>query len=623
MFRRSRSSQSVRMHNPQLERRLIRNRMSLALVLASLMLAGLGLRLYELQVQRHDHFVTLSQDNRVRLRPLPPPRGLIFDRNGILLAENLPSFRLEIVPEDVPDLPQTLDQLSRLIEITPKDRQRFERERKRSRPFDALALRYRLTDEEVARLAIDRFQFPGVDVRADLTRHYPFGASTAQVIGYVGAVDERDLRNAAEGTYAGLTEAGRNGVERSYETELRGVTGYEQVEVNAQGRTIRVLESHPPTAGQNLYLSLDIRLQQATEAALGGNRGAIVAIAPNSGEILALVSEPSFDANVFVGGIDGDSYRALNTDPGHPLFNRAILGQYPPGSTVKPLLGVADLASGQPLGAGGIYCPGYVKLPNIERRYRDWKHSGHGHTDLHHAIMQSCDVYFYQLGLELGIDRLHDTLTAFGLGRTTGVDLPGERAGLVPSKAWKQRVRKQSWYIGETLVNAIGQGYNLATPLQLAQAAATLARRGQVLQPRMVRAREDMASGQYVPLTPVPGTPVPFGTPGQWETVIDAMHAVVQSPGGTAYGSGRGAPYAYAGKTGTAQVYGLGSEEEYVQENVAPELRDHALFLGFAPQHDPAIAVGVVVEHGGSGGHTAAPIARQVLDAYLLREAAP
>ena len=623
MVRRSRPGQSVRLHNPELERRLIRNRMTMALVLASLLLLGLGARLYELQIQRHDHFVTLSQDNRVRLRPLPPPRGLIFDRHGILLAENLPSFRLEIVPEDVPDLPRTLDQLAQLIEITPKDRERFERERRRSRPFDAIPLRHRLTDEEVARLAIDRFQFPGVEVRADLTRHYPFGASTAEVIGYVGAVDERDLREAPEGAYAGLTEAGRNGVERSYETELRGEAGYEQVEVNAQGRTIRVLESHPPKAGQNLYLSLDIRLQQAAEAALGTNHGAIVAIAPNSGEILALVSEPSFDANVFVGGIDGESYRALSADPGRPLFNRAILGQYPPGSTVKPLLGVADLASGQPLGPGGIFCSGFVQLPNQERRYRDWKHTGHGHTDLRRAIAESCDVYFYQLGLQLGIDRIHDTLTAFGFGHPTGVDLPGERGGLVPSKSWKQRVRKQPWYIGETLVNTIGQGYNLATPLQLAQAAATLARRGQVLQPRVVRAREDVVDGQYIPLTPVPGTPVPFGAPSQWETVINAMHDVVQTPGGTAYGSGRNAPYAYAGKTGTAQVYGLGSEEEYVQENVAPELRDHALFLGFAPQHDPAIAVGVVVEHGGSGGHTAAPVARQVLDAYLLREMAP
>jgi len=623
MRRRWRSGHQVRLHNPELERRLIRNRMTLALVLAGLMLIGLCLRLYELQVQHHAHFVTLSQDNRVRLRPLPPQRGLIYDRNGILLAENLPSFRLEIIPEDVPDLPRTLDRLSQLIAISPKDRERFERERRRSRPFDGVALRYRLTDEEVARLAIDRIHFPGVDIRADLTRHYPFGASTAQVIGYVGAVDERDLRNGAAGIYAGITEAGRNGVERSYEAELRGVTGYEQVEVNAQGRTIRVLETHPPTAGQNLYLSLDIRLQQAAEAILAGRRGAIVAIAPDSGEILAMVSQPSFDANLFVGGISSEDYRALNTDPGRPLFNRAILGQYPPGSTVKPLLGVADLASGQPLGGSGVYCPGYVKLPNIERRYRDWKRGGHGQTNLRRAIAESCDVYFYQLGLELGIDRLHDALTAFGFGRTTGVDLPGERSGLVPSKAWKQRVRKQSWYIGETLVNAIGQGYNLATPLQLAQAAATLARRGQVLQPRMVRAREDTVSGQYFPLAPTPGTPVPFGTPAQWETVIDAMHDVVQTPGGTAYGSGRSAPYAYAGKTGTAQVYGLGSEEEYVEENVALHLRDHALFLGFAPQHDPAIAVGVVVEHGGSGGHTAAPIARQVLDAYLLQEAEP
>ena len=617
---RMRRNPQVRLHNPELERRLIRSRILLAAIVASGLLLGMGVRLYELQVHSHAHFATLSQGNRVRLQPLPPPRGLIYDRRGILLAENLPSFRLDIVPEDVPDLPQTLERLSRLVDITPRDRERFERERRRRRPFDAVPLRHRLTDEEVARLAIDRIHFPGVDIRADLTRHYPFGASTAHVIGYTGAVDERDLRDVPEGTYAGLTEAGRNGVERSYEAELRGVTGYEQVEVNAQGRTVRVLESRPSVAGQNLFLSLDIRLQQAAEAALAGRRGAIVAIAPDSGEILALVSQPAYDANLFIGGISGENYQALSKDPGRPLFNRSILGQYPPGSTVKPMLGVADLASGQPLGAGGVYCAGFVKLPNQERRYRDWKRSGHGHTDLRRAIAESCDVYFYQLSLELGIDRIHDTLVAFGLGHQTGVDLPGERGGLVPSKAWKQRVRKQPWYIGETLVNSIGQGYNLATPLQLAQAAATLARRGQVLQPRIVRAREDVVSGRYVPLTPVPGTTVPFGTPGQWETVVNAMHDVVQTPGGTAFGSGRGAPYAYAGKTGTAQVFGLGSEEEYVEENVAAHLRDHALFIGFAPQQDPAIAIAVVVEHGGSGGHTAAPIARQVLDAYLVPE---
>lgn len=426
---RMRRNPQVRLHNPELERRLIRSRILLAAIVASGLLLGMGVRLYELQVHSHAHFATLSQGNRVRLQPLPPPRGLIYDRRGILLAENLPSFRLDIVPEDVPDLPQTLERLSRLVDITPRDRERFERERRRRRPFDAVPLRHRLTDEEVARLAIDRIHFPGVDIRADLTRHYPFGASTAHVIGYTGAVDERDLRDVPEGTYAGLTEAGRNGVERSYEAELRGVTGYEQVEVNAQGRTVRVLESRPSVAGQNLFLSLDIRLQQAAEAALAGRRGAIVAIAPDSGEILALVSQPAYDANLFIGGISGENYQALSKDPGRPLFNRSILGQYPPGSTVKPMLGVADLASGQPLGAGGVYCAGFVKLPNQERRYRDWKRSGHGHTDLRRAIAESCDVYFYQLSLELGIDRIHDTLVAFGLGHQTGSTCRANAAG--------------------------------------------------------------------------------------------------------------------------------------------------------------------------------------------------
>jgi penicillin-binding protein 2 len=601
-------------------KRLYQYRAGFAIAFMLLLLALLISRLIFLQVYNHEHFTTLSQDNRIRLQPLPPTRGLIFDRNGVLLAENLPAYQLDLIPEDVPDLPATLQSLRQIIMIRDEDIERFKRELKRHRSFDSVPLRYRLTPEELARFAVDRHRFPGVEIHAGLTRYYPYGPLLAHVIGYVGAPDEKDLRHVEESNYLGTTHIGKTGIEAYYENSLHGRTGYQHVEVNAQGRAMRVLTKESPVAGSDLYLSIDIDLQKKAQEALQDFNGAVVAIAPATGEVLAMVSTPSFDPNLFVDGIDRETYKGLNLDRERPLFNRVLHGQYPPGSTIKPFMGIADLDSGQPLSSRGIFCPGYYQFPSSPHRYRDWKHEGHGQTNLHKAIMESCDVYFYQLSLQLGIERMHDYLSRFGFGQRTGVDLPGERAALVPSPAWKRRVQHQPWYRGDTLITAIGQGSMLVTPLQLAQATATLARHGQQLPPHLVHALQDPVSGAYTqPVVTAQGQ-IQLKDEAYWDEIISAMHDVVQGPRGTARASGANAGYEFAGKTGTAQVFGIAQNAKYNAKQLDKELHDHGLFITFAPLQNPQIAVAVLAEHGGSGSGAAAPIARKVLDAYLLRE---
>lgn len=613
-------SRRIKLSNPSRARRLFQARVVLAVVVMLTLITLLGVRLVYLQIINHEHFTTLSQDNRVRIQPVAPTRGLIFDRNGVLLAENLTSYRLDLVPEEIADLDATIARLSQIINIRPQDVERFHLQRRRHRLFDAIPLVYRLSEEELARFAVNRSHFPGVEIRADLARHYPFGEATAHVIGYVGAIDERDMQRIDQSQYLGTTHIGKTGIEANYEDELHGQVGHEQVEVNAQGRVLRSLRNEPPQPGKNLYLSLDIRLQQVAMQALGSRSGAIVAIEPHTGEVLALASSPTYDANLFVNGIDGATYHALNSDPTRPLFNRAISGQYPPGSTLKPFLGLADLDLGQPLGSDGIYCPGYFQLEGSERRYRDWKRYGHGRTDLHKAVAESCDVYFYQLSLKLGIDRMHDYLSRFGFGDSTGIDLPGERDGLLPSREWKRRIRGESWYLGETLITSIGQGFTLATPLQLAQAVATMARRGERIAPRIVKIVVDPVEGTHRRLTPVPDGQIKIREPQIWRRIIAAMGDVVTGPRGTARAIGQNADYSIAGKTGTAQVFSIGAEEEYDAEELARHLHDHALFIAFAPIEDPRIAVAVIIEHGGSGSATAAPIARRIMDQYLLAQ---
>jgi penicillin-binding protein 2 len=603
------------------ETRLIANRAILLLVVAGLLISILLVRLLYLQVISHEHYTTLSEDNRVNLQPLPPNRGLIFDRNGILLAENMPSYRLEITPEQVDDMGATLSALEDIIEIRDYDRSRFEKLLARKPRFEAVPLRFHLNDEEVARFSVNRHRFPGVDITAGLARHYPQGPLAVHALGYVGRIDEKALKVLDSSNYRGTSHVGKNGIEKTYEDMLHGQVGLQQVETTAQGRIIRVLNRTAPVSGSNLYLTIDSHLQQATEAAFGDFSGSAVAIDPNNGDILAFVSLPTYDPNPFVNGIDYDDYAALRNNEKEPLFNRALRGQYPPGSTVKPFMGLAGLEMGITSEHSKTYCPGFYMLPGKDRKYRDWKRTGHGTVDLNSAITQSCDVYFYDLAQSMGIERIHDYLQHFGFGKAAGIDIQGELPGLLPSKEWKRSRRDQPWYPGETIITGIGQGFFLVTPIQLAVATAALANGGQILKPQIVRAEQEAGSGELLPHYPEVLETLTIDEQQHWDMVIDSMIDVVHGARGTARSIGKDSPYKIAGKTGTAQVFGLKEEEKYDAEAIAEKLRDHALFIAFAPIDDPKIAVAVIVENGGGGGSVAAPIARIIMDAYLEKPA--
>jgi penicillin-binding protein 2 len=600
------------------ESMLLRARVVMAFVVVVCLSGVLLARLVKLQIVDYDHFKTLSHENRVKIVPVAPTRGLIFDRNGIVLAQNVPTFSLEVLPEAVEDMDETLTELKKLVDIRDVDEERFRRLVREKRRFEYVTLRSRLSEAEVARFAVNRYRFPGVDIRARLTRDYPLGSLGAHVIGYVGRISESELKQVDGTNYWGTDQFGKTGVEQSYEDVLHGQVGYEHVETNAQGRRLRVLERKPPVPGSNVFMSIDARLQAAAEAALGDENGAVVAIEPETGEVLAFASTPTFDPNQFVDGIDVASYRALLTSPNRPLFNRALYGRYPPGSTIKPFVALGGLEAGVELAHSDTWCGGWFRLPGGKRRYRDWKTWGHGQVDLHKAITESCDVFFYQLAMELGIDRLHDALARFGFGVRTGIDLEGEVAGLNPSAEWKRRARGQVWFPGETLIAGIGQGYTLVTPLQLASAVATLSLRGVHMKPHVVDRLQNPVTGEETVVAPEPLKPVKLRAPGEWDTVISAMEDVVQGKHGTARRIGVGAKYAIAGKTGTAQVFGVSQDEEYNADEIDKRLRDHALFIAFAPAEKPRIAVAVVVENGGSGSHAAAPVARNVMDHYLL-----
>jgi penicillin-binding protein 2 len=600
------------------ESRLIMNRALTLLVFGGVLLLILLSRLLYLQVVEHEHFTTLSEDNRVKLQPIPPNRGLIFDRNGLLLAENLPSYRLEITPEQVDDMSATLNALAEVIEIRDSDRSRFEKLLLRKPRFEAIPLLFHLSDEDVARFSVNRHRFPGVDITAGLARHYPQGNLAVHALGYVGRIDDRALKELDTSNYRGTTHVGKIGIEKTYESLLHGTVGLQQVETTAQGRVLRVLNRKPPVSGRNLYLTLDSRVQAAAEQAFADFSGAAIAIDPNNGDILAFVSLPTYDPNPFVNGIDFDAYAALRDDDKEPLFNRGLRGQYPPGSTVKPFMGLAGLEQGVTSNHSSTYCPGFYMLPGNSRKYRDWKRTGHGTVDLNKSIVQSCDVYFYDLALSLGINRMHDYLSHFGFGRATGIDIVGELSGLLPSKAWKRQRRDQPWFPGETIITGIGQGFFLVTPVQLAVATAALANGGRILQPNIVLAEQDANSDDLLPHQPRLIETVTINNQNHWHAVIKAMTDVVHSERGTARRIGTDSTYRIAGKTGTAQVFGLKQEEKYDAEAIEEKLRDHALFIAFAPAETPTIAVAVIVENGGSGGAVASPIARAILDAYLL-----
>ncbi len=612
------------------ERRLFAARLAVSAVVATLLLGTVITRLVQLQVVDHEHFAEQSHGNRIRIEAIPPTRGLIFDRRGRVLAENLPAYQLELVPEQVRDLDDTLARLAAARLIDAEDIPRF-RELSRSGPrFKAVTLRFRLGDDEISQFAVQRPRFPGVDFQPRLVRHYPHGERTAHAIGYVGAISTRDLKRLDPAEYAGTAHTGKTGVEYENEPNLHGTPGYRQVVTNARGRQVpadarewsqALAEGDSPRPGMNLHLSIDLDLQRVASEALAGRRGSIVAIDPQNGEVLALVSAPSFDPNAFAVGMSSSEFRALESNPNQPLFNRAVLGKYPPGSTIKPMLALAALQSGATNLTRRTLCRGFYTLPGSTHRYRDWKPEGHGQVDLHDAIAQSCDVYFYEISRDIGIDRMHEYLTAFGLGSATGIDVTGEASGIVPSRDWKRRQfstrENQVWFPGETVIASIGQGYMEATPLQLAHATATLAMRGERFRPRLVRAVEDPLTGETTPVPPESLGRVAIDNEFYWDNIVDAMRDVLLGESGTARAAGAGAPYAMAGKSGTAQVFSVAQEEEYEEEEVAERLRDHALFIAFAPLAEPQIAVAVVVENGSSGSRVAAPIARRMMDQYL------
>lgn len=576
-------------------------------------------RMVNLQIVSHDHYRTLSQDNRVKTEPLPPTRGLIHDRNGNLLAQNLPVFSLEMTPEKVDDLEGTLNEIGKIIPISDDDRQRFMRLKKQRRRFDSIPIRVRLSDKEVALFAVNQHRFPGVDIKAILLRSYPQGYAAAHVIGYVGRISQRETDTIDLSEYSGTRHIGKNGIEKSYETELHGKVGVQQVEVNAKGRVLRVLEAQQPTPGHNLRLYLDMDLQNAAMAELEGYNGAVVAIDPKTGGVLVLASKPGFDSNLFVDGISSKQYSALRDSLDKPLFNRALRGQYPPGSTIKPFIGLAGLEREVVKFAQEIPCFGFYQLPGQEHKYRDWKKIGHGHVSMMESIVESCDVYYYELARSLGIDRIEPFLDLFGFGHPTGVDITGELGGLLPSRAWKRETRNEPWYPGETLIVGIGQGYLLTTPLQLASATATLAMRGKRITPRMVEAiQSPHEQSGYLPTQPVTSQ-LPIEQPQHWDDMTEAMIQVVEGRHGTARRI-KSDHYTIAGKTGTAQVFTIAQEEEYDEETVEKRMRDHALFIAFAPVKDPQIAIAVIVENGGHGSSVAAPIAKRIMDRYLLGE---
>jgi penicillin-binding protein 2 len=616
---------TVRIKDHQYEQRFFLQRSAIAaFVIAGLALVLLG-RLVLLQIVRYDYYMDLALGNRARQEPIPANRGLIFDRNGKVLAENQPSYQLELVREQVDDLDITLKGLVAINVLAADEISEVRRLIRARRSFEAVPIRLRLTEEQIASFEVHRHEFPGVDVRARSTRSYPYGALAVHALGYVGAINEKDLARINRAAYDGTALLGKLGVEAARESELHGVNGFNEILVNAQGRTVQMqggleatLRTKKPVAGSDLILSLDLPAQQAAEEGFGERRGAAIAIDPHNGDVLVLASMPGFDPGMFGRGITGKEYAALETNPDKPLLNRAIAGTYPPGSTVKPVLGMAGLAYGLVSADHSFYCPGTYRVPQTSRIAREGKGGVHGTVDLRTAIAESCDVYFYDLAYRLNVDRIHEFLAPFGYGKPTGIDIAGEKSGILPSREYKMKRFKNpsdgAWYPGDSVNFGIGQGFMTVTPMQLAQVSAVLAAKGAVFQPRLVTGIRDPATGKTKQVDPVSLPHVKGGTPEQWDVIMEGMRATVVR--GTARGIGTTA-YNIAGKTGTAQAYSVGRNER-LDRKVEERLRDHSWFIGFAPAEDPKIAVAVLVENGGFGASAAAPIVRKIMDAYLL-----
>ena len=574
-------------------------------------------RVAYLQILEHQYFTTLATDNRLKLVAIAPTRGLIYSRDGTILAENRPSYALEIIADKVKNLEQAIGEISELLHFDEQTRQEIIAEVRTRRGFDPVAIKTGLNEDEVALFSVNQHRFSGFRIAAHLTRHYPLGDLMAHVVGYVARVNEEEAQAVDQANYRGTTHIGKIGVEKAREDLLHGDVGFQRVEVNAQGRVVRVVEKTPPLPGANIYLTVDVELQRAATDALGEELGAVVAIDPNNGEILAFVSNPSFDPNLFVDGISQTNYSLLRDDKARPLFNRALQAQYPPGSTIKPMVALAGLANGTRISSQATWCPGFFQLEGDDHRYRDWKKQGHGHIDLNNSIAQSCDVYYYALAKDLGIDGLWSMLDQFGLGQATGIDLPGETNGLLPSREWKRRARSLPWYPGETLITGIGQGFMLTSPLQLAHAAAIIASRGQRFVPHVVSQVEDRTTLSASSIEVHERPRVKVTNDEYWQAIIDGMVSVVHGPRGTARKVGHKANYQFAGKTGTAQLFGIAQGESVKSDEVPKHLRDHALFVAFGPVEQPQLALGIIVENGGSGSAAAAPIARQIFDRHL------
>ena len=607
--------------SPEQELRIFRVRALLALVVVFSLTGLLMGRLAYLQVVQHEVYTTRSEKNRVRVEPLPPTRGLIYDRNGELLAENRPTYNLTLVRERVEDLDATLTRLVQILELSDEEAEAFRvRSRQRQRPFQPALLMSDLDEGQIARLAVNRHLLPGVEVEAQLLRYYPDAEVMAHALGYVGRINAEELERLDAGRYAGTHFIGKTGVERFYEDALHGEAGLRKVETNARGRVLRELGRTDPLPGKDLTLTLDKELQHLAFELLDGRRGAIVAIEPATGGILAMVSAPGYDTNQFVTGIDVASYRGLQEDLDLPLYNRAIRGHYPPGSTIKPFLALAGLAEGVITPDKTIYDPGYFQLPNDDRRYRNWLRWGHGRVDMERSIAVSNNTYYYSLAHDLGIDRIHANMTDFGFGTRVGHDIFGESAALMPSRDWKRERYNQPWYPGETLSVGIGQGYWQLTPLQLATATAVLANRGHWVKPRLARS----LGGEALP-EPLPDTPedIELTNEGWWDRVFSGMEKVISGYEGTARRTGVGLEYRMGGKSGTAQVFSLGQDQKYNADELAERLRDHALFMAFAPIEEPQIAVSVIVENAGGGSTHAAHLARAMTDAWLLDDDEP
>ena len=590
------------------EKHLIQNRLMVAAIGGACLLILLVVRLIWLQLIETERFQTASEANRLQTLPISPARGLIVDRNGMILAENRPNLQLLLVPEEVDDIDVMVSEVRSRIEFTDGDAERFAKNLKsRRRPRDPVVVKDDLSESEAALIAVDLFQFPGLQIEARPTRFYPYGGLTAHSLGYVGRLSLSELQAIEESRYAGTETIGKSGVEKAYEDALLGQVGVERVETSARGQIMRSVDRDDPVPGADIPLHLDIGLTAKLYEALGDRRGAIVAMDPQTGGILGLASAPTYDANAFIGGISQAEYAALQVNQDTPLFNRALRGQYPPGSTIKPMLGLVGLHYGAVTWEKEISDRGFFQLSGDDHKYRDWKRWGHGRVNIEKAVIESCDTYFYEMAVRLGIDQMSEGMRWFGFGRRQGRDIQGDLPGVLPSREWKRQARNQSWYLGETVISGIGQGFWVTTPLQLAAATTAMARRGNFIEPHF-SVLEDVDAGASVPL----------GDSMDWERMIDAMEDVLHGERGTARGAARGLNYRIAGKTGTVQVVGIAQEEEYKEDEIEERLRDHALFVGFAPADSPSIVLALVIENGGSGGTSAAPVARQIFDYWVL-----